>query len=281
MPEWMQQPPVNPWGNTDIHGAVATPAAKPQLAAKLGGRSTLLFATIAVAIVATQCSLLWAPLAGIYVNTGAFLGLAIIALLSERARALAISAAVLPVAIMVSLSLPQPGLVAQTVVFYDALLVLTLIYRFIFTLDMPIARTRMGWKGYRAMLPAVLILSQLVAAGNFIALQHHNIFDGISLPLVALCSVVFAFAEEMFFRGLLQQRAARVCNPKVAAVLSTILYGVMTFDKTSFVSPIIALSVGGILSALYYKKENLVITFLVNALGKLAALGLLAVFTLH
>lgn len=232
-------------------------------------------------ILASQVSLLWRPEVGVYINAASFITLLSVAVLSERARQLAISAAIIPVAVMITLCVPQPSLFSQLMVFYDALLLLTLVYRFIFTLEQPLHTTAVGLKGYIAAVPAILILGQVLGALGFGALQHHYIFDGIPLWLVALCSVVFAFTEEMFFRGLIQQRAAQIMPSAMAAILAIMLYVATSLDHTTFFVPIVALITGGVLSFSYYKRQNLVITASINVLSKLIYLGLLTIFTLH
>jgi len=237
-----------------------------------------IFGVIAAVIVATQVTLAVTTIGGIYINAAAFLILVGLALWKERARTLAISATILPVANMISLALPQTTEFAQTVVFYDSILVLALIYRFMFVLDQPLQETRLGKLGYLTALPLMAIIGQVLGVIGYLMLRHHYAFDHTSLPLVAACVVVFALAEEIFFRGLIQQRGSTLFNPVLAAILSLILFVFSTIGHVSILSPIFALILGLVLVTTYFKKQNLILTFTINAVTKLAYIGLMAGF---
>src|SRR5580700_9800341 len=99
---------------------------------------------IAFVVLAAQLTLLWRPIVGVYVNAAALALLVGLALWKDKLQQLAISAAIIPLSTMISLSLPQTSMFARTVVFYDAILVLGLIYRFIFTLDYPLGFTKLN-----------------------------------------------------------------------------------------------------------------------------------------
>lgn len=237
-----------------------------------------MFAYIILALIGAQSALLVSPIVGIYINAVAFAALVGLALWKSAARQLAISAAILPVATMVTLSLPQSSTFAQTIVFYDTILLLALVYRFMFTLDHPLPYTKLTTRGYAFALPCMLVIGQILGVIGYALLRHHYTFDNISLPLVAATSVVFAFTEETFFRGLIQQRAALVIHPAMAAVLSAILYASATIGHTSILVPLFALLSGAVLSITYYKKQNLILTVAINAMMKLTYVGLLAAF---
>jgi len=240
-----------------------------------------IFGIIVAVIVATQVTLAVTTIGGIYVNAAAFLILIGLALWKERARALAISAAILPVANMISLALPQSTEFAQTVVFYDSILVLALIYRFMFVLDQPLKETKLGKLGYLTVLPLMAIIGQVLGVIGYLMLRHHYPFDHTSLPLVAACVVVFALAEEIYFRGLIQQRGSVLFNPVLAAILSLILFVFSTIGHVLILVPIFALILGIALVTTYFKKQNLILTFTINAVTKLAYIGLMAGFIFH
>jgi len=236
------------------------------------------FAYIVIALVGTQIALFEKPIVGAYINAAAFVVLLLLALWRPAARQLAVSAAILPVVNMVSLTLPQTTVYNQTMVFYDALLLIALIYRFVFTLDQPLESTRMSLKGYAVALPIMVVIGEVLAVIGFGMLRHHYTFDHNSLPLVAASAVVFAFAEEAFFRGLIQQRAALVMKPVLAALLSVVLYTAVSFGHITYLAPLFALISGIVLSFTYYKKQNLVLTATINAAMKLGYIGLMAGF---
>jgi membrane protease YdiL (CAAX protease family) len=250
--------------------------AKPSLAPFR--QNTWAMLLIAAVIGATQLTLLWQPTVGIYVNAGAFAVLVGLALWRPQLRALAVSTAILPTANMIMLSLPETNTFARTTVFYSALLVIGLIYRFAFTLDFPKDKTHLSLSNYAFMLPLMVVIGQLMGVIAYGMLRHHYIFDGTSLPLVAAAAVVFAVAEETVFRGLIQQQAGLVMSPVIAGLLSTVLFALMSIDSTTFLVPLFALLLGAVLSITYYKKQSVVLTITINAAAKLTYVGLMATF---
>jgi membrane protease YdiL (CAAX protease family) len=240
-----------------------------------------MLATTTVLLVGAQATLYVNPLAGVYANAVAFAALIGIALWQEKVRQLAISAAVLPIATMVTLSLPQRNVFAQSIVFYNALLLLALIYRFMFTLDYPAKFTKVGVKGYARLLPFMIVTGEVLGVIGYATLRHHYEYGNISLSLVAATAVIMAITEETFFRGLIQQRGKLVFHPAMAAVLSAVLYAATAIDHAAMLAPLFALLSGTVLSVTYYKRQNLVLTTTINALMKLTYLGLLATYVLR
>jgi membrane protease YdiL (CAAX protease family) len=216
---------------------------------------------------------------GVYVNAAAFASLMSLALWREKTQQLALSAAIIPVTTMITLILPQTKSFAQAVVFNGALLILALIYRFAFTIEYPAAITRLKVVGYATLLPLMLVIGLLLGLIGYALLHHHTGFSNLSLPGVAVVFVLFAIAEEVYFRGLIQQQASLVIGPRMAAALSAILYTIFTFSQRGdYLSPLFGLIAGVVISITYYEKQNLVLTFTVNATSKLLYLGLLATF---
>lgn len=240
------------------------------------------FAYILIAIVGSQFSIHESAIVGVYVNAAAFILLVGLALLYERSRSLAISAAIIPVTMMVSLSLPQTSVFAQVTVFYEALLVLTLIYRFVFTLDEPVSNTKLSPRGYALALPLMLVIGQALGVISYALLRHHYDFAlHTSLPLVAAASIVFAITEEAFFRGLIQQRAKHLLHPALAALLSLAMFVDVSIGHTTVLAPLVAGITGLVLVIVYAKKPNLILTIAINAMAKFTYIGLLATFVLH
>ncbi len=158
---------------------------------------------------------------------------------------------------------------------------LALVYRYMFTLDQPLRATKLTARGYGLALPLMIVAGQAVGGLNYLFLQHHYIFTGYSLPLIACAAVVMAFAEEMLLRGLIQQQAAKVFHPLVAAFGTAILYVLLALDHGTMLSLVPAMLLGVVLSFTYYKKQNLILTTTINATAKLTYIGLVATFILR
>ncbi|HEY5441944.1 MAG TPA: CPBP family glutamic-type intramembrane protease [Candidatus Saccharimonadales bacterium] len=232
-------------------------------------------------LVAAQATLIWAPTVGIYVNAVALAGLAIIGLQKTAARKVAISLAIIPLANMVTATVQPKTTIGSAVVFYGIILLLALAYRFMFTLDFPMLHTRLLAKGYGFGIPLMVVIGQMVGLVGFGFLRHHYPYVGYSLPLIALVAVVFAFTEEILLRGLIQQQGERLFHPAAAAVATTVLYVFLVLDHGTILTLPIALLMGGVLSFVYYKKKNLLLTFTLNAAAKLTYIGLVAAFVLR
>lgn len=248
---------------------------------KVYGHNWGVFGVALVAVGVPRFILLRWPLAGAYLNAVMLAMLVALALMHQTARQLAIAVAIIPTAMMISLVLPPTTVFAQTVVFYSILLVLGLIYRFMFSLDFPMQRTRLKWRGYLWRVPLMLVLGQVLGTIGYAMLRHHYPFGGISLPLVSLVAVVFGLTEEIFFRGLIQQRGTVVMHPIMAAVLSALLFTMTSVGHFSYLVPLFAFVLTAAISITYYLQQNLVLTMAINIATKLVYIGLLASFTLR
>jgi membrane protease YdiL (CAAX protease family) len=164
------------------------------------------------------------------------------------------------------------------VVFYDVILVLGLIYRFMFTLDYPLKETRLSLKEYAFSLSLMAVAGEALGVIGYGMLRHHYVFGNTSLPLIAATVVVFALAEETLFRGLIQQRASRVMHPVLAALLSTMLFTFVSISTMTVLAPLFSLILGTVLAFTYAKRPNLVLTSTINILAKLTYIGLMASF---
>jgi membrane protease YdiL (CAAX protease family) len=241
-------------------------------------KSSWVMLGIIIVIAIAQLTLLWRPIVGIYFNAAALAILIGLALWKEKIRQLAIAVAILPIATMVVLSLPQTTTFAQMVVFYDVILVLGLIYRFMFTLDYPVKNTHLSLKEYAFSLSLMAVAGEILGIVSYGMLRHHYVFATTPLPIVAASVAVFAFAEETLFRGLIQQRAAKVMHPWMAALLSTMLFTLTSINTMTVIAPLFSLLLGAVLAVTYYKKQNLVLTGTINVLAKLTYIGLMASF---
>jgi membrane protease YdiL (CAAX protease family) len=225
-----------------------------------------------------QLTLLWRPIVGIYFNAGALAILLGLAVGLERIRQLAISVAIIPVSTMVVLSIPQTTTFARMVVFYDAVLILGLVYRFMFTLEYPLQNTHLKLKEYAFSLSLMAVAGEILGVTSYLMLRHHYVFGTTPLPMVAASVAVFAFAEETLFRGLIQQRAMQVMPPLQAALLPTLLFTFTSISTVTLLAPAFSLLLGAALALAYYQKQNLVLTGTINALVKLTYVGLMASF---
>jgi membrane protease YdiL (CAAX protease family) len=233
---------------------------------------------IILIMAAAQLTLLWRPIAGVYVNAGALAILIGLALWIEKIRQLAISVAIIPVATMIVLSLPQTSIFAQMVVFYDVILILGFVYRFMFTFDYPLKNTHLSLKEYAFSLSLMAVAGETLGIIGYLMLRHHYVFGHTSLPLVAASVAVFALAEETLFRGLIQQRAMQVMPPLQAAILPTMLFIFTSISIATVLAPAFSLLLGAALAFAYYQKQNLVLTGTINVLVKLTYIGLMASF---
>ena len=238
-----------------------------------------IFFVILIALGGAQAALFIQPIVGAYITGIAFALLVGLALWKEKVRELAVSAAILPAATMISLSLPQTTAFAQITIFYVIILALALVYRFVLTLDYPLSRTSMSRRSYLYAIPLMIVIGEVLGAGGYGLLRHQYPFDHTALPLVAAALAVFAIAEEMMFRGLIQQQGSLTLNAKVAAVLSAVLYTLYLFGHTgSWLSPLMGGIMGIVLAFVYYKKPNLLLTITLNMAAKLTYVGLMASF---
>jgi len=246
------------------------------------GSDIWIFFYIAVVVVATQLILAYRPLGGVYVDGAAIVLLTIMALSREKARFLVISVTVLPVANLLILALPTQPAFTQSVIFYDTLLLLSLIYRYWFSIDQPVNRTSLKLKNYLLLLPLMIIIGQVLGFIGYGLLRHHFAFNHQgSLWLISLAAIIFAFTEEMLFRGLIQAEAMKIMSKVLAGILSAGLYAVLFIDHTSLLPFLFGLIAGSVISAVYYLKPNLVLTTTINASMKLIYIVLLATFVLH
>ncbi len=234
-----------------------------------------------VALVATQLVLIYAGRYGLFMNAVVFAGLLTVALLSEQLRKLATGLAILPATQMAVSVFVLPNAFQQAMVFYSLLLVLTLVYRYLFTLDSPVERSRLRLKGHAFGLPLMLIMGEAAGLIGYAFMRNHYAFDGIALPLVAVACIVFAFAEEMFLRGLFQNQAELLMNPWWAAGLAAVLYAVLAFTSTTLLSIGPAVAMGVTLALVYKFKQNLLLSITINAAAKLTYVGLVATFVLR
>lgn len=243
-----------------------------------GIKNSYAFVFIVLCVLAGQMALFWRPSVGVYIEVLIAAIFMAMAVWLTKFRALALSAAILPVATMIAISIPPTTPLIQSMVYYYSILVLALVYRFIFTLDMPLSYTKLTAKGYIGALGLMAVIGELLGLLGYALLRHNYTFHASAWPTVLVSAAVFGITEEIFFRGLIQQRASQIMSPAVAAILTTLLYTVVSIGHITVWAPLFSLLLGGVLSFIYYKKQNLLLTITANVVTKLTYIGLLATF---
>lgn len=227
-------------------------------------------------IALSQITLKYNTELGIYMTGLAIAALIGLSIYKEEMKKLALSATILPLASMICLVLPKTSYFTKTVVFYDSILILALIYRNIFLRDGPNEKGRIKLKNYAIYIPLMIILGQALALLGYAMLRHYYFFYGVSLPLVFAFVGIFAYSEEIFFRGLIQLRGSQVIHPAVAAVLAVAMFVLATIDHSTALIPLYALILGTVLSLTYYFKQNLILSGTINLIAKVGYVGLMA-----
>ena len=240
------------------------------------------FFWIIIAIIGAPIAFVIRPVVGVYVNALALASLAALALWQRKYREVAISAAILPVASMIGMILPKLSVFTTITIYYAAILLLALWYRYSFTLNQSVVSSRMKLKDYALAIPLVGLVGIALGTLGYDLSNNHYDYKGTALLLAGISAIIFAFTEEMFFRGLIQQRASKIMHPILAAILAAVLYGVVGLGMHASYSNIIyALVAGAVLSAIYFKKQNLLLTTTANAAMKIVYLGLLTTLIVH
>jgi membrane protease YdiL (CAAX protease family) len=213
---------------------------------------------------------------GVYMNGLAIAALIGLSVYREEFKKLALSATILPLSTSISLIMPKSSYSTKTVIFYDSILILALIYRNIFLRDGPNENGRLKLKNYAIYIPLMIIIGQALALLGYAMLRHYYFFYGVSLPLVFAFAGIFAYTEEIFFRGLIQLRGSQVIHPFTAAILAVAMFTLATIDHSTGLIPLYALILGTVLSLTYYFKQNLILSGTTNLVAKVGYVGLMA-----
>lgn len=236
---------------------------------------------ISLSIAAPPLFYLWRPIVGVYADAAALAILLAAGIYAPHARKLTIAAAILPIAAITTVCLPHISVFVRITVYYATILMFSLLYRYLFSLDSPDHLQSGLGKKYVFSIPSMVVVGELLGGLGYILLRHQYAYKGVSLELVAPAVIIFAFSEEMLFQGLIQELASRIMNPKLAAILAVICYAFTTVSYTNNLPMIFGLISGIVLAITYYLKKNLMLTTAVNALMKLTYIGLVATFILH
>jgi membrane protease YdiL (CAAX protease family) len=186
---------------------------------------------------------------------------------------------------MVMLSLPNNTPFVRAASLYSFLLVFGLVYRHLIVLakadGAETANTagqssRVGLRGYAQSLPTMIVAGQLLGLVGYGLLRSHYNFHDTLTPIVAAAAVIFALAEEIVFRGLIQQQAMYIMKPLYAGAMSTAIFGALTVGQGLPWAPLFGIVLGASLSYIYAHKPNILLTWVVNIACKLTFLGLLS-----
>jgi membrane protease YdiL (CAAX protease family) len=241
-------------------------------------RTSQLLIAAAIMTVLMQVLLLTKPLLGAYASVITIACLGGIAARNEQATIPAVTIAILPIAYLISLAFPQTTTLDQSLVFYDAILIQAVIYRYLVMQDKDIFPTGLRLRSYVYLIPSFVVLGQLLAILGYGLLRHQHLFAGTPDDRVAISLVIFAVAEELLFRGLIQHSTSKVINPKLAVLITATLYTAASIPQGSVTVSIFAAIVGTILSTAYYFKPSILMTTATNLTSKLLLLGLLMTF---
>jgi membrane protease YdiL (CAAX protease family) len=245
------------------------------------GLTTWLLLASGVLLAASQFVFIWFSTIGMVALAVCLVALAALSILREETRTTAISMSILPMTELAHSSIVTRSEFQSAAVLYGLLLLLTLPYRYLFTLDEPTQLTRLKLKGHVFGLPLMVMLGEGLGLVGYGFLQHSYPYQGISLPLVCMGAVVFAFAEEMLLRGLIQQQASRTIHPLLAAGIAAVLYVPLATNRHHLLSLGPAIAMGVVLAAVYHVKHNLLLSTAINAAAKLTYVGLVAAFVLR
>lgn len=219
------------------------------------------FISIIFLFTASQVGLFLAPILGLYINTVVFAVCIVTALKWSHMRNVFLAIAILPIATMVSLVLPQEDLVLQLAIYYGVIFVLASTYWLIF-------RRVKQEKGLQP-INLVVVFTLLIATLLIILITGNAIvWPGLPLALVVLGVLYFAVTEELLFRSLIQGEITKFVGMRYAVVGSAMLYVVSAINHTILLMPLLALITGLSLSFIYAKRQNLLLTSCMNAFFK-------------
>ncbi len=238
-------------------------------------RPALFLAGLVGLVFAAQlCLAVW-PLAGAYLNTIVFMALLAIAVRRPIVRPFALLLAIVPVVAWISLVIPAdtPRLFA----IYGVLLALGVAFK----LQLPPSQSLL------ARVPRLTFRHYFIALGTGVALggisltmAHAHPIAVLPLAIALPACIVFAFAEELFLRGLVQHQASRVVTANTAALLAIVAGICLSVGQGSVWLILLAFVGHGALSLLYRFLPSLALTTLANSTMKIlwvAAVG----FTIH
>ena len=224
---------------------------------------------------------LWQPVAGLYMLTAGIVSLLAAAVRHKHMRSLMLVINIIPLSLLATLGIQQSSAFVYTVTFYICMGLLTGAYLWLLSGWKVIRKQLINIRARLLLLPLALIAGQLLGVISFgLTLPDNADYYRSILPWLCIGAPLFALIEELLFRGLLQEQAARLMHPAVAAGVSALLFAVVTMGAQpwGFASALIS---GATLSFMFLKTHNIILNTVLNATSKLFYLGLIAVFVLR
>jgi membrane protease YdiL (CAAX protease family) len=240
-----------------------------------------LFQAISIFSIVPPLVTAWNPIIGIYVEYVAFAVLLGIALYSERARKLAVSAAILPMSMMLAFCVPHVTYLTDTTVLYGAMLAFAIIYQRILANPKPVVAPISAPDVRLADFSQMLLIGLIFGGEGYFVLRHYYLYQGTPLLLVAVVAAMSAAAEVILFQGLIQEQASRIMKSSQAAVLTTILFAAANIGRSTWLTAAFALTIGGTMAMTYYSRRNLGLVLVTNIAMKVSYVCLVTAYVIH
>jgi membrane protease YdiL (CAAX protease family) len=236
--------------------------------------------SFAIIFTISQIVLLLRPNIGLYFNIGVLLFLFLSAYHSYNQRKLAISLAILPTSTLVTHFLTQPTKFGGMLEFYSIVLLLAVACGAIFHGHEPVLGKPFKWH-YSYLLPLMALIGAGLGALGYFVMKSQYQFSGDPRKTLIVSAVVFAIAEELLFRGLIQKLSTKLLNPVISISLVTLIYVLISMSRYSFLPAFYAGIVCVALCLVYAKSQNILLTMTLNAASKISYLLVFALMGIH
>lgn len=221
--------------------------------------------SIILLLLISQTLFLVNPVIGTITNIFIVTYLLILTVISGDKRSLLAPVIILYMGIYAGLVLPFDDIFIKTVVIYEIMFGMGILYRYYFSKDnrSPIKRI-----SFLFSLPVVILM------GIFLGIIQHLFFSsGYNFGLVALEKLVLvapflAYTEELVFRRLLQFEAGKITHPVFACLFSATVYTLM-YVRPETVNLSFVFAVNVVLGIIWMLSENIYLSTLANALTKI------------
>lgn len=209
------------------------------------------------------------PHLGLFVLCAGLVYLMSYSVLIPGRRLLMASVSIILIVLLISITIPIQPLFLQIGFLYGLLLSLGSWYHLILKpqsqLIHPDQPVKFAWI-LVAMLPG---MSLGVVTGLLVPLGSYWTGD-LRISLICL-SPLMAIAEEIVFRGLIQDGAADTTHPMAAVVFSALVYGIV-FLSWGYLAALFACLVGLICAILYARTGSLFYSIILNSFWKIGFL---------
>lgn len=229
--------------------------------------------SVAIALVTVT---LW-PTIGVFVNAAVFTLLIATGMARPRLEKTTVLLAVIPMANLIIVTLPIEQPFARMATFYSILFGFATIYRLLLLRGHVFPQLRSG-RGHSYIAASLAVGAGLGILASIALLGAPSWLSGVSLWLLIPSCVVFAVTEELLFRGLIMEQAARVVAAWRAIILTVIVYACLTLSLTSPENALVGCLSALVLCLTYRFTTNLVTTFAMNVAMKISFVVMLGVF---